>query len=248
MNYQTINMETIALGLTDIGMVRKNNQDSIYIDNNKLLYIVCDGMGGHAGGEIASQMVIDHFENLPRENFPRGAKDQDIQIFLEKNVNLASCEIFLRSMENQSYKDMGTTCSLVWLDGNKAHCAHAGDSRIYIQRSNFLYQVSEDHSLVAEQLKAGLITEKQAENHILKNVITRSVGHRKEEHVDTFSIVVKSGDRLLICSDGLHNKLTDHQIAQVLSSNEKQKEKILVDMANKKGGEDNISTIIINIM
>ena len=240
-------METAAIGMTDIGMVRKNNQDSIYLDNSNLLYIVCDGMGGHAGGEIASRMVIEHFQNLEHKGFPRGSKDHEIQMYLEKNVKLASCSIFLRSMENQSYKDMGTTCSLVWLDGNKAHCAHAGDSRIYIFRSGFLYQISEDHSLIAEQLKAGIITEEEAKNHILKNVITRSVGYRKEEHIDTFSQVVKPKDRLLICSDGLHNKVNDIEIAKILSSNVENKEKVLVDLANKNGGEDNISVIVITI-
>ena len=241
-------MKTFARGKTHVGRVRKNNQDSICVCPKTHFYIVADGMGGHAGGEVASQMVVDHFLSIPDNELPKEKNDRDIQIFLEKNLNKASAQIYLRSLGNPELKDMGTTCSMVWIHGTKAHCAHAGDSRIYMQRNNFLYQISEDHSLIAEQIKAGLLTESSAKNHALKNVITRSIGYRKEEHIDTFSQELRSGDTLLVCSDGLHNRLSDHMISDVLSLDIKDKHAKLVDLANKHGGDDNISVILVSIL
>jgi len=163
-------------------------------------------------------------------------------------VNTASSTIFLRSLEKPDLRAMGTTCSMIWIHDRKAHCAHAGDSRIYMLRSGFLYQISEDHSLIAEQLKAGLISESSAKNHALRNVITRSVGYRKEEHIDTFSQSLRSGDKLLLCSDGLHGKVSDSVIAKVLNGDELEKQHELIELANAAGGEDNISVIIVSIL
>ena len=243
-------MEVHASGTTHKGMVRKSNQDSIYVGETKGLFIVSDGMGGHAGGEVASKMVVNYFEEFPYSDFPLGESDRTIQMFFERTINEASAEIYLRSLENSELKDMGTTCSLVWINGSKAHCAHAGDSRIYLQRHGFLYVLTEDHSLVAEQLKAGLISENSAKNHALKNVITRSVGYRKEEHIDTFSCELRSGDRLLLCSDGLHNEVNNHKISEVLAEapSAKAKDEYLVQLANEAGGADNVSVVIVSVL
>lgn len=241
-------MKVHAQGATDVGCVRKNNQDSIYMNTESLVFIVADGMGGHAGGEIASQMVVDHFKNMKITDLPSKQEDVDIQIFLDKNLNDASCEIYLRSIENPRLSEMGTTCSMVWIDQMKAHCAHAGDSRIYLLRNNFLYQLTDDHSLVAGQLKSGLLSESQAHDHLLKNVITRSIGYRKEEHVDTFSQELHSGDQLLLCSDGLYNKVSNQKISSIIASDIDGKADVLIQLARDGGGDDNISVVIVTVM
>lgn len=241
-------MELHACGSTDTGRVRKMNQDSILVAKDRGIFIVSDGMGGHAGGGVASSMVINYFNKIPDTQLPRGSSDRSIQIFLEKTINEVSAEIYLRSLENSELREMGTTCSMVWIHSSKAHCAHAGDSRIYLQRHGFLYRISEDHSLVAEQIKAGILSEEAAKHHALKNVITRSVGYRKEEHIDTFTHELWSGDRLLLCSDGLHNEVSDHVISEVLSSSRDNKDQYLVNLANKAGGHDNISVVIVSIL
>ena len=241
-------MEINACGITDTGRMRRNNQDAIYVSDSKMLFIVSDGMGGHAGGEVASRMVVNYFDELPHRDLPVGKGDRLVQMFFEKEINEASAKIYLRSLENSELREMGTTCSLVWIHGGKAHCAHAGDSRIYLWRHGFLYRLTEDHSLVAEQLKAGLISEESAENHALRNVITRSVGYRKDEHIDTFSHDLMSGDRLLLCSDGLHNEVSDHKISEVLSSYRGAQDEHLVNLANEAGGRDNISVVIVCVL
>lgn len=241
-------MQVYAQGSTDIGCVRKNNQDSIYLDTDKLLFVVADGMGGHAGGEIASQMVVDHFARMSKKDMPYDKDDVEIQLFFERCLLQISSEIYLRSLEDPALSEMGTTCSMLWVYQMKVFMAHAGDSRIYLKRNGFMYQLTEDHSLVAGQLKAGLITESQSKDHVLKNVITRSIGYRKEEHADTLAQQVESGDKLLICSDGLYNKVSDEVISEVLSSDEENKTDLLVKMARDAGGEDNISVVIVVIM
>lgn len=241
-------MQIFGQGLTHVGQVRSSNQDSIYVDNKRCMYIVADGMGGHAGGEIASQMVVQHFRDLHDHDLPIDHEDRDIQSSLEQQLDQASLSIYLRALESSELKNMGTTCSLVWIYNAKAYCVHVGDSRIYIQRKGFLYQVSNDHSLVAEQIKAGIINEKEAKNHVFKSIITRSVGYRRKEHFDTFFYELCSGDKLLICSDGLHNEVSDIDISKTLSSKQDYPEQVLLDQANESGGKDNISVIIVSVL
>lgn len=241
-------MQVYVEGATDIGCVRKNNQDSIYFDAATRLFLVADGMGGHAGGEIASQMVVEHFTGLSQKDLPYDQDDVQIQLFFEQCLKQVSLKIYLRAIEDPTYAEMGTTCSMMWVHRMKAYVAHAGDSRIYLQRNKFLYQLTEDHSFVAGQLKAGLITESQSKDHALKNVITRSIGYRKEEHVDVFCQDLHSGDKLLLCSDGLYNKVDDHVISQTLSGDVENKSEHFVQMARDGGGEDNISVVIVEIM
>ncbi|MCY4380407.1 MAG: protein phosphatase 2C domain-containing protein [Proteobacteria bacterium] len=244
-------MQVYSEGATHIGS-RRNNQDSIYHDSERLLFVVADGMGGHAGGEIASQMVVSHFKNIPKKTLPYDKEDREIEIFFERSLNQASCDIYLKSIENPTLREMGTTCSLLWMNKMKLYCAHAGDSRIYLQRNNFLYQLTDDHSLVGEQLRAGLITEGAAKDHVLKNVITRSIGYRKQECIDTFSQDLMSGDQLLVCSDGLYNEVSAETISRVMASDKKDRTGLLVDLARNSGEKDkqkdNISVIIVSIM
>ena len=241
-------MKVEGNGKTDIGMVRKTNQDSYYVNNKSGFYIVADGMGGHAGGEVASGMVVAEFEEkLTEEKGVELKEDADFHIFLERTLNTACTKIYEKSLENPELKGMGTTASCAFIKDKKIHCGHVGDSRIYLIRAGFIYQLSVDHSLVSEQLKAGLITEEMATNHQLKNVITRSIGYQEEEFVDTFSREVERGDIILLCSDGLHGKVSDQEIVDICTKNVEASADQLVNLANERGGEDNISVIVVTI-
>lgn len=243
-----------AIGRTDIGRVRSTNQDSMLVDDQLGLLIVADGMGGHAGGEIASRICIEQVQKEVAEKFealvnqsPKKHPDPTLLNTLANAVNFASSRIYEHSLEDPSLRGMGTTATVVKIVGDYAYCAHVGDSRFYMVRCGFLYQLTFDHSLVNEQVRAGILTPEEAEVHHLKNVITRSVGYQEEEDVDTLCVHLEAGDFLLLCSDGLHGKISDAEIAQICSKRGIEALEELVDLANDRGGEDNITLIIAGI-
>jgi protein phosphatase len=243
-----------AKGMSDKGLVRETNQDSLLIDEEKALFIVADGMGGHAGGEIASQLCIKSIKEFIGQNqtalqcgtLTTEKRAQILQI-LSSAVNHASAKIYEHALEEPSLKGMGTTTTLVHVIGNYACCAHVGDSRLYLCRNGFIYQMSVDHSLVNEQVRAGLLSESEAHLHHLKNVITRSVGYQEEEEVDIFSFELAAGDYLVLCSDGLHGKVEDTEISLCVKNLELNAVEHLVNLANERGGEDNITIIVVKI-
>ncbi len=240
-----------AKGASDVGQLRSSNQDAFLVANDSHLFIVADGMGGHAGGEIASKLCIEKIENFLQEHakeFTSGdVTDSALCAIMVNSVNHASAKIYEHALEEPSLRGMGTTATVVKLVGKKAFSAHVGDSRLYLIRSGFLYQMTYDHSLVNEQLRAGIISAEEAELHHLKNVITRSVGYQEEEDVDTVVFDLEEGDYLLLCSDGLHGKVEDQEIAHMVINNGLSAATQLIDLANKRGGEDNITVVIIAI-
>lgn len=238
-------MNITASGLSHVGMQRSENQDSYLMNEKEHIYVVADGMGGHAGGEIASQMCVASFTEKTSTPLPLLNTDSEYQIFLERILNEACTKIYEMALENPELKGMGTTASCVMVKDNQIHCAHVGDSRIYLIRAGFIYQLSIDHSLVSEQFRAGLITEDMIETHQLKNVITRSIGYQEEEFVDTFTREIEPGDMLVLCSDGLHGKIADQEIVNICA--EADATKHLIELANERGGEDNITVILIKI-
>lgn len=246
-----------AFGGTDVGRTRDSNQDSFAVDSSSGLYIVADGMGGRAGGEVASGMAVEiikrevgvRLENLcSRELSAR-------RNFLAQAVNIASLKIYERSLELPQYRGMGTTVTLLWIPppesrakrhSKTAIIAHVGDSRCYLLRCGMLYQVTDDHSLVNEQIKAGMIKRTDPIALQIKNVITRCVGYQEEEEVDTFTIELFENDRFLLCSDGLTNKVKDFEISEALSADDLSKvPATLIDLANERGGEDNITALVL---
>lgn len=248
------NLHTKGMGQTDVGRVRSTNQDSFLVDDAIGLYIVADGMGGHAGGEIASRIAveqinarvqrqIDLFNPTTITTHPHAPIINE----LSESVNHASARIYEHSLEDPSLRGMGTTTTAVKIVGEYAYCAHVGDSRLYLLRSGFIYQLTFDHSLVNEQVRAGIITPEEAEVHHLKNVITRSVGYQEEEDVDTLCVLLKSGDYLLLCSDGLHGKLSDAEISKTCASLGLTAVESMIQMANERGGEDNITAVLVEI-
>ena len=245
---------------SDMGMVRESNQDSFGIEQDLGLYLVADGMGGRAGGEVASSIAVQTIVSEVRQKLPnlmsrnvsaRGAA-------LAQCINAASLRIYERSLELPQFRGMGTTTTLLWVNPDQgpqalfrdiALVAHVGDSRCYLLRAGFLYQVTDDHSLINEQIKSGTLKKNDPVIAQIRNVITRCVGYREEEEVDVIPVQLFSGDTFLLCSDGLTNKVTDREITNYLSQQNLQKAaQDLVDRANSAGGEDNITAVLIHFI
>jgi protein phosphatase len=249
-----VQIKITATGATHIGLVRSTNQDSLLIDEDMQLYIVADGMGGHAGGEIASSLCVNSISqflrqqnNLWSSSGERQHPDARISNAMANAINHASTKIYERALEEPSLRGMGTTATAVVVVDKFAYVAHVGDSRCYLLRRGFIYQVTNDHSLVSEQVRAGILTKEEADLHHLRNVITRSVGYQEEEDVDTTSLALEDGDLLLLCSDGLHGKVSDKELSGILSSHETNSPDKLIASANERGGEDNITAVTLKI-
>jgi protein phosphatase len=249
------NVKIAADGLTDVGQVRSSNQDSFLVAAPEGLFIVADGMGGHAGGEIASSLAVQEIARYLKQNGeilkPLGDErthpDARVANTLIGAVNYASTKIYERALEEPSLRGMGTTATVCRIVDGHAYVAHVGDSRCYLMRCGYIYQITNDHSLVSEQVRAGILTKEEAESHHLSNVITRSVGYQEEEDVDTTSFELEDGDVILLCSDGLTRKITDKEISLIARELETQAVKRLIAMANERGGEDNITIVILKV-
>jgi protein phosphatase len=241
-----------AFGNTDVGQVRSNNQDAFLVELPESLFIVADGMGGHAGGEIASKLCVDEISRYLKENSQVIAEaehhpDARINGLLANAINHASTKIYERALEDPSLKGMGTTATACKIIGDLAYVAHVGDSRLYLVRCGLIYQITHDHSLVSEQVRAGILSKEEAEAHHLRNVITRSVGYQEEEDVDTTTLELEDGDQIVICSDGLHGPVTDQEVSDLVQKDSIHATDKLIALANERGGEDNITTVIIKV-
>lgn len=242
-------------GHTHVGMVRSTNQDSFLVDEKNDLFIVADGMGGHAGGEIASRLCIQEISNYLRgqKKSLSAIKEQDhpsadTMAILADAVNHSSSKIYDRALEDPNLKGMGTTATILSIKDKYGYVAHVGDSRLYLIRCGYIYQLTFDHSLVSEQVRAGIITEEEAEMHHLRNVITRSVGYQEEEHVDTSFVALENGDYLIMCSDGLNKHVSDQEISKIITSKGISSTNELIELANERGGEDNISVVVVKVL
>lgn len=232
---------------TDVGLKREINQDSILVDKGLNLYIVADGMGGHKGGEVASALAVETAQEIVKERL------QDSKISPRKVMadayREASARIHFKSIhENPELMGMGTTMVGILGFKNKFVFANVGDSRAYLYKNSLMWQVTEDHSLINEQVKAGVISEEEAPHVMGRNVITRSVGFEREVQVDTWERVVESGEIYLLCSDGLCGMIEDSQIAKILG--ETPIEKVVercIDEAKNAGGDDNVSVILLRV-
>lgn len=250
-------MKIFSHGLTDVGKKRTRNEDTVLTNDNLKLYIVADGMGGHSGGEMASQMAVSTMEEVIKSiNSDAEATvisgvntdETDHGDRLKYAIQVASSRIHDRALFDQNLKGMGTTAVAAIFDDGYVYIAHVGDSRAYFFHANKMEQVTVDHSLVTEQIKAGLISEKDAKKHRLKNIITRSVGYQEEVEIDVKKISVHMGDRLLLCSDGLSNLVDDEQIQAIVNQHSlKEACELLVSQANENGGDDNVSVVLAEV-
>lgn len=228
-------------GATHVGRVRQENED--YYIAKKPVFIVADGMGGHSAGDVASKLAAQTVYGIITPN-----KNPDKLAVLKKAVQEANRKVLNKSQQIQAPNGMGTTFTMALIEGASAYFAHIGDSRAYLLRDGKLKQLTEDHSLVAEMVKQGKITNKEATKHPYRNVITRAIGSEPNIRVDLFHYDLREGDRLLLASDGLTGQLGDSQIKKLISLvTLKQACQGLIRAANEKGGKDNITVVLVDI-
>ncbi len=230
-------MKVLAGFATDIGRVRKANEDSFLAESP--LFAVADGMGGHRGGEVASHLALDTVEAM----YLRGEGT------LADQVREANRVVFARSSEDLKVAGMGTTLTAALVDGDGLHLAHVGDSRAYLLRAGSLRQLTDDHTLVNRMVKAGEITREEAAVHPHRNVVTRALGTEAEIPVDEQSVALLEGDRVLLCSDGLTGMVTEDQIQAIMESTDDAQEAAdrLIRAANRAGGIDNITAVVLDV-
>jgi len=245
-------------GVTDMGRVRTNNEDCYKIVEPLHLFVLSDGMGGEAHGEIASAMAVETVVNhcLDIESNPAarviGRVDpnwSDRTRRLSTAVHLANKNIFKSAEEDPDRHGMGATLTAAWIDGAKLSIAHVGDSRAYLLRSGSLLQLTRDHSLVAEQVRRGILTAAEADESEMQSVLLRALGAQAEVEVDAEEHTLFPRDVLLLCSDGLTRMVTEPEIAGMLQAETdptRASEK-LVALANESGGPDNISVVAVRL-
>jgi protein phosphatase len=245
-------------GLTDIGRVRSNNEDCFQIVEPLKLFVLADGMGGEAHGEIASAMAVDavvrHCQDMEANPAARniGPTQADWSPWTKRlatAVHLANRSVFRSAEEHPEQHGMGATLTAAWINGAKLSIAHVGDSRAYLLRSGSLQQLTSDHSLVAEQVRRGILTPAEAERSDMQSVLLRALGAHQEIEVDSEEHTLFGGDVLLLCSDGLTRMVTEPEIAGTLQAepDPSRASERLVELANEQGGADNITAIVVRV-
>ena len=253
-------MELSFWAATDVGRKREANEDNFLVDKKLSLFIVADGMGGHASGEVASDIAVHEFRNTVDTNrdiierYAKGdatVRPQDILTILEQAVQAAGHAIYAKGQAEPDKRGMGTTASALLIAGDRGFIAHVGDSRIYLVRRGQVVQLTEDHSLVNELIRRGKISKDGIENSpykAYKNAVTRAVGVYENVQGDTIDFEILPGDQFLLCSDGLHAYLDDTKTIDLLAQEDiTQAPKRFVDLANTAGGHDNITAVVVRI-
>jgi protein phosphatase len=243
---------------TNMGQVRKNNEDNIHVwvADGVILALVADGMGGAAAGEEASRLVVENVESAfmdstrNRVNFQTLSESQ-IEEMLRVAINRSNHAVIDRAAADQTMRGMGTTSTLALIRGNRLLVAHVGDSRAYIIDSaeNRISQVTNDHSFVQALVISGHLTPEQAENHPMGNVLYRALGQSPDLDIDLYTRTLKAGDKVLLCSDGLTKHISPEETKEIVlhASTPEQATETLIEIANERGGEDNISIVIVAI-
>ena len=245
--------------LSDIGTTRQTNEDSYLVDPEKQLYIVADGMGGQAAGAVASKLAVSEISNFienaekPSElTWPFGYNDSlpHPHNVLKTAILLANSRVLQKAEQMEKDLKIGTTLIAVWVQQRTAHYSHAGDSRLYLLRKGELTQVTEDHTLVQEQLNRGIITQEEMEDHALRHVITRSIGGRENVEVEVEELPLAIGDQLLLCSDGLSSSLGNEDISRILQAEADLEIACaqLIRSALEAGSRDNITAVLLRLM
>ena len=228
--------------------MRKSNQDAFKVNtlpDGGGWAVVCDGMGGANGGNVASKMAIDIISSNIIENYRDKSDDNSIRNLLISGISSANTQIYEKACADPALEGMGTTVVCVLLAGGVAHIAHAGDSRAYLFNNEEFTAVTKDHSIIQTMLENGQLSEDEARTHPKKNIITRAVGVDDKIDVDYTEVYLKDDDALLICTDGLTNYVTPDDIYKCIKRDIKRAPKNLVALANKNGGGDNITVVLI---
>ena len=236
-----------ACALTDVGQKRSMNQDFIYASTEPIgslenLFIVADGMGGHQAGDFASRFVVENLVRFFETPYP----DRDVHGILKEGIRKVNRELYKRACETPELSGTGSTLVMATIKGNVLYVANIGDSRLYLLRGE-LEQITKDHSYVEELVALGKLKRGSRDYLEQKNIITRAVGVSDEVDTDLFALKLKSGDQILMCSDGLSNMVDELEIEYIIRSEDSAQARVkaLVDAANRSGGLDNISVILI---
>ena len=224
-----------------VGLVREQNEDTVLVDEQRGIFILADGMGGHNAGEVASLLAAETL----RDALQRQTASADLLRLAFRRANRA---VFERQLGEESLSGMGTTLTALWEEGDHVLLGHVGDSRAYLYAGGRLRQISEDHSYVADLVRAGAITEEEAFHHPRRNVITRAVGTDESVRADVVEILKAPGEKWLLCSDGLTDLVRDPEIAEILAQFSGQEAvEQLVDKALLYGGKDNVSVLLVEV-
>jgi PPM family protein phosphatase len=251
-------VEIASGGVTNVGRVRTNNEDCFRIVEPLNLYVLSDGMGGEAHGEIASALAVEtvvkhcqETENDPAMtifgDMPAGWSEKTKR--LSSAVHLANKSIYDSAQAHPEQRGMGATVTAAWIEGQKLSIAHVGDSRAYLLRSGTLQQLTSDHSLVAEQVRRGILTPAEAERSDMQSVLLRALGAHPEIEVDSEEHTLFGNDVLLLCSDGLTRMVTEPEIAGTLQAepDPAKASQRLIELANEQGGADNVTAVIVRV-
>ena len=233
--------ELRAAGLTDVGRARERNEDAYFVGRS--VFAVADGLGGHKAGEVASRLALSPIEAADESGSRRAAHH------IAEAVRRSNRAVHERAQGDPDVKGMATTLTAVAIHDGIAHLAHVGDSRCYLLRGGAITQLSRDHTLVARMVADGKLTPAEAEQHPQRSVLTRALGHEREVDVQTQNVVLSSGDRLLLCSDGLSGILSDDELLRLSNSGSDLDEicRALIEEANARGGPDNITAIVVDV-
>ncbi len=232
---------------SDVGNVRTNNEDAYLVDAQLGLLIVADGMGGHVGGEVASALAAETIAAVVKERLSGAEDPGQIGQLLREAIQTAHAEVCARAAANPALHEMGTTVVVALCQGDTVHIAHVGDSRAYRLHRGDVQQLTEDHSVVAQLIKAGQLTPKEARHYPLRHQITRCLGGPDTAQPDLQCLTWERGDSLLLCSDGLTNMVDDRNIRKLLLKGGEDVQascEALVELANASGGQDNTTVIV----
>jgi protein phosphatase len=240
---------SVAAG-TDVGRIRAGNEDSLYADADRErgLFIVADGMGGHAAGEVASEMAV---QIVARDlTDVRDLTQSDAGTRMGDALKAANRAIYERTIQEAEKQGMGTTASCLLVGHGRYIIGHIGDSRVYLLRDGVFRQVTKDHSYVQEQVDAGFLTPEQARYHPYSNVITRCVGANAAVEADVLTGEIRNGDLYLVASDGLTGMVEDPQLKRILESKQTPGRMVdsMITEANRRGGLDNITAIVVQVI
>jgi len=249
-------MDVKAYGLTDVGRQRQHNEDTFLVADEAKLFLVADGMGGHAAGEIASRIAVDSIsEFIVHTKEDDGTWPHAYDEHYKRSTNrlmaalrMANTRVLEAMRKDARLRGMGTTVVACLADDVTMSIAHVGDSRAYMIRGGALTRVTNDHSWVFEQVQAGMLTEAEAEKHPLRNVITRALGGALQVTPDASEIEIQDGDVFLLCSDGLTGMVPESEILRVVTGSNGDLEKAcqqLIEAANERGGLDNVTAVLV---
>ena len=245
-------MRIAAYGASDLGMRRSINEDSFRLCPGIQLYLVADGMGGHAAGDVASLMAVnevaEEVENALLGEYSRNGDPPNYEEILQNAIENANKKIIQATHNRKDLRGMGTTVVSALIRGNHLYAASVGDSRLYLVRDNQVRLLTTDHSWVNMQVRLGNMTSEESRLHPMRNVITRALGTQRQVEVDTFVYKLQDNDHLILCTDGLSNMLKDEELAQITLRHEtdlKLAVEELIQKANSRGGDDNITAVVI---